>query len=586
MDEDAKGSDQLKDQFLNVLEKKQIRTVFQPIVSLRNGSVYGYEALSRGPQDSPMHSPGVLFDCAEKYGKVWELELLCRITAIETLSAMNRSIKLFLNVNPQVIHDEKFKIDFTKEYLSYYNLNPQDLIFEITERGSVNNINDFIKTIDYYKAQNYKIAIDDAGAGYSGLNLISDIRPHFLKLDMNLIRDIDKDILKQALMKSLTEFASLTNTLLVAEGIETPSELAKLIEIGVNYGQGYYLQRPCASIIPLREEVVFEIREANRKKNHLTDRKASDLFISNISQAQKTLNPKILIGQVYGLMEEDNSISGFCVMEDGYPVGSITRAGLYRRLSGRPEYNLYAKEPVDKIMSRDFLQVDYHESIRTVSQKAMGRDADHLYDFITITRDGRYFGIVTVRHLLENAIQVEANNARHINPLSELPGNLIIEKKLEECLNDEAAYKILYFDMNNFKAYNDIYGFENGDRIIRHLAEILKKRIGKTGDFIGHIGGDDFVAIVAGNGVEELCRTVIDDFDRSVPDFYGKNDLDRGFITTKNRHGIEEDFPLLSIAIAVTSSKKCNTVYMLSKHMAELRRTCKQKPGSHSITDL
>lgn len=586
MDEDAKGSDQLKDQFLNVLEKKQIRTVFQPIVSLRNGSVYGYEALSRGPQDSPMHSPGVLFDCAEKYGKVWELELLCRITAIETLSAMNRSIKLFLNVNPQVIHDEKFKIDFTKEYLSYYNLNPQDLIFEITERGSVNNINDFIKTIDYYKAQNYKIAIDDAGAGYSGLNLISDIRPHFLKLDMNLIRDIDKDILKQALMKSLTEFASLTNTLLVAEGIETPSELAKLIEIGVNYGQGYYLQRPCASIIPLREEVVFEIREANRKKNHLTDRKASDLFISNISQAQKTLNPKILIGQVYGLMEEDNSISGFCVMEDGYPVGSITRAGLYRRLSGRPEYNLYAKEPVDKIMSRDFLQVDYHESIRTVSQKAMGRDADHLYDFITITRDGRYFGIVTVRHLLENAIQVEANNARHINPLSELPGNLIIEKKLEECLNDEAAYKILYFDMNNFKAYNDIYGFENGDRIIRHLAEILKKRIGKTGDFIGHIGGDDFVAIVAGNGVEELCRTVIDDFDRSVPDFYGKNDLDRGFITTKNRHGIEEDFPLLSIAIAVTSSKKCNTVYMLSKHMAELRRTCKQKPGSHSVTDL
>lgn len=586
MDEDAKGSDQLKDQFLNVLEKKQIRTVFQPIVSLRNGSVYGYEALSRGPQDSPMHSPGVLFDCAEKYGKVWELELLCRITAIETLSAMNRSIKLFLNVNPQVIHDEKFKIDFTKKYLSYYNLNPQDLIFEITERGSVNNINDFIKTIDYYKAQNYKIAIDDAGAGYSGLNLISDIRPHFLKLDMNLIRDIDKDILKQALMKSLTEFASLTNTLLVAEGIETPSELAKLIEIGVNYGQGYYLQRPCASIIPLREEVVFEIREANRKKNHLTDRKASDLFISNISQAQKTLNPKILIGQVYGLMEEDNSISGFCVMEDGYPVGSITRAGLYRRLSGRPEYNLYAKEPVDKIMSRDFLQVDYHESIRTVSQKAMGRDADHLYDFITITRDGRYFGIVTVRHLLENAIQVEANNARHINPLSELPGNLIIEKKLEECLNDEAAYKILYFDMNNFKAYNDIYGFENGDRIIRHLAEILKKRIGKTGDFIGHIGGDDFVAIVAGNGVEELCRTVIDDFDRSVPDFYGKNDLDRGFITTKNRHGIEEDFPLLSIAIAVTSSKKCNTVYMLSKHMAELRRTCKQKPGSHSVTDL
>ena len=573
----------LKEQFFEVLNNKLIKTVFQPIVSLRDGSIYGYEALSRGPQNTVMENPNILFEYAEKYGKLWDLESLCRITAIETLYKLNAQLRLFLNVNPQIMHDEKFKQGFTKEYLNKYNIDPQNIVFEITEKGSINNVSDFINTVDNYKKQSYKIAIDDVGAGYSGLNMISDIHPHFVKLDMNLIRDIDKDATKQALIKSVSEFASLTNTYLIAEGIETNNELLELIDIGVQYGQGFYLQKPNPSIMPLTDDVNFTIKEANSKKNHLFGKKSSELFISNICSYQKTLNPKILIHQVYELMESDCELCGICITENDYLIGVITRAEFYKHISGRYGYTLYSNKPIEIIMSREYIQVDYHESIQTVAKKAMGRDSNKLYDFIPVTQDGKYYGVVTVKDLLEKTLQIEVNGAKHINPLSELPGNVLIETTLEECINLSCDCNILYFDIDNFKAYKDVYGFENGDRFIKCFAQILKNNVSVERNFIGHIGGDDFIAIIYENNIVESCKNIIKQFAQARINFYNKNDLDKGYITTKNRHGIEEDFPLLSISIAVSSNKKYGTVYELSESMSRLKKICKQKPGNNYI---
>lgn len=581
--EQAESKDLLEEQFLNVLSTEQITTVFQPIVSLRDGSVYGYEALSRGPQNSEMQSPVLLFEYAKIYEKTWDLEFLCRVNAIKSFHKLQTKLKLFLNVNPQIIHDQKFKQGFTKEYLSQYDMNPENIVFEITEREAITNISDFVKTINNYKNQNYQIAIDDAGAGYSGLNLISDIHPHFIKLDINLIRDIDKDITKQSLIKSFTEFASLTNTYLIAEGIETEKELLKLIDIGVHYGQGFYLKIPEPTITPIPEHVLFTIKEANRKKNHLIYQKSSELFISNISANQKTFDPKILVAQIYEIMEKDDSISGVCILEEGCIVGIITRDKLYRHLSGQYGFSLYSKKPIESIMSTKFLQVDYHESIEIVAQKAMSRNFENLYDFISVTKEGKYYGVVTVKDLLEKAFQVQINNAKHLNPLSELPGNVLIEKKLESCIDSSTEYSVFYFDINNFKAYNDVYGFENGDRVIKCFAQILKRLILCEEDFVGHIGGDDFVAVLTDVSAEILCERIINEFERSTISFYNQNDLNKGYITTKNRHGVEEDFPLLSISIVGVSNKAYQTVDKMTEDMAGLKKICKQHPGSNYL---
>lgn len=571
--------------FSEVLEKKLIRTVFQPIVSLRDGMVLGYEALSRGPQNSVMHSPSALFEAAEKENKLWELEYLCRIRAIESVHAMNRSLKLFLNVNPRIIHDKKFKQGFTREYLDQYQMSPEDIIFEITEKGLVNNTSEFIQTVNHYKAQFYKIAIDDAGAGYSGLNLISDIHPHYIKLDMKLIRDIHKDSTKQALLKGFLEFANVTNTHLVAEGIETQEELQKLIDIGIHYGQGYFLKKPDTIPLEPSTDVIRLIREANAKKNQIMERTASGLYIGNISTNQRTISKNILILQVYDMMEQDRSISALIVTEDSKVVGMITRSDLYRNLSGHYGFTLYSKKPVERIMDKNFLTVDYRESIEMVSKKAMNRDFEKLYDVITVTREGHYYGIVTVKDLLEKTLQVEVNNAKHINPLSELPGNILIENKLEECVRSPEGKSVLYFDLDNFKAYNDVYGFENGDRLIKGFSSLLKKMIVGDGSFIGHVGGDDFVAVVSTEDAEMLCCKIIEAFEQDKCKYYNTNDLDKGYITTKNRHGIEEDFPLLSLSIGGVSANRYDTIYRMTQNIALIKRICKQKPGSNYILE-
>ncbi|MEL7657289.1 MAG: EAL domain-containing protein, partial [Bacillota bacterium] len=230
-----------------IIRSRAIKTVFQPIISLRDGEVLGHEALSRITCETEINNMETLFVLAGKYNCLWELEQLCRTKAFEAAFRFMippYSKKLFINVNPNVLHDETFQKGLTKEYLNQYQISPGNIIFEITERNIITDIRGFIATVDHYKSQDYKIAIDDAGAGYSGLNLISDVNPNYIKLDMKLIRHVHTDSLKAALVKGMVELSKISNIFLIAEGIETEEELETLINLGVQYGQGYLIQRP------------------------------------------------------------------------------------------------------------------------------------------------------------------------------------------------------------------------------------------------------------------------------------------------------------------------------------------------------
>ena len=211
--------------FFRILENCLITTVFQPIISLRDGAVLGYEALSRGPKQTEFECPTQLLDAAQKFEALFKVEYLFRYKTLETVARIEMPKTLFMNINPNIIHQKEFAEGFTKQYLQQFSIDASRIVFEITEQQTRGSRDDFIKAVLHYKSQGYHIAIDDAGAGYAGLTLISDLHPHYIKLDMELIRNIDRDHIKQALVKSMCEFASLTQTSLIAEGIETEQEL-------------------------------------------------------------------------------------------------------------------------------------------------------------------------------------------------------------------------------------------------------------------------------------------------------------------------------------------------------------------------
>ncbi|MFH1457617.1 MAG: response regulator [Candidatus Omnitrophota bacterium] len=176
------------------------------------------------------------------------------------------------------------------------------------------------------------------------------------------------------------------------------------------------------------------------------------------------------------------------------------------------------------------------------------------------------------------------------NPLTRLPGNVSIINELQDRLSQKSLFAVCYIDLDKFKTYNDKYGFEHGDEVIREAARILirtVREIGHSDDFIGHIGGDDFVIVTVPDAVDNICQKVIADFESASPSFYNEADRKAGFILARDRKGVEQKIPLLSVSIGVVTNefRKIEHVAQIGEVGAELKALAKSLERSNYIKD-
>ncbi len=224
-----------------IIAKKEVVTVYQPIVNIVEKKIIGYEALSRGPKTNELHNPEILFSVAEEGDLVWDLERICREKALSNIEKMDDDKLLFINNEPSVIYDPKFQ---ALEIINKLKISPERIILEITERTAIEDFSAFKKALQYFKSLGFKISIDDAGAGYASLQSIAMLAPDFIKFDINLIRNINNDLIKQNLISSLLDIANRINAKVIAEGIENIEEKETVEKLGVTYGQGFYYAKP------------------------------------------------------------------------------------------------------------------------------------------------------------------------------------------------------------------------------------------------------------------------------------------------------------------------------------------------------
>lgn len=581
----------LKMELERILKLEDIGTVFQPIVSLTDGNIIGYESLTRGPENSPLRNPEELFSAAQTYNRLWDLECLCRSKAIERSHYIDKEKYLFINVDPYVFKDEKYKRGFTKEFLAKYNMSPDTIIFEITERTCIKDYKSFKAALDNYLEEGYKIAIDDTGAGYSGLKMLSQIKPHYVKIDMELIRGIHKDSFKQHLISGLVSLSNSTNMTLIAEGIEVKEELLKLIELGVHAGQGYFLQRPASSLLDINEDIKNIILTNYRQTSNkfLT---YSKNFIGEIVRIDKTFDISTPCKQIKKYFDT-TSYTGACIVNNDIPVGLIMSHSLNSILATQYGLAVFPKRPISLIMGTAPLTVDYTTPVRDVSTAAMSRKDAYLYDYIIVTKNSKYYGIVTVKNLLQFTTNLERNYAKELNPLTGLPGNAIIEGKLNDIIQCNSNCCVLYFDLDNFKVYNDTYGFENGDKIIKLTAELIKQNLKlffPQGYFLGHIGGDDYIVIVDDHykKCKDLCEEITSEFDVKILDFFSMKDRQIGFIEAVDRKGNKDTFDITSLTIAgilgnLTSFSKSSEI---AKYIAKMKKDLKKLRYSNYKIEL
>ncbi|MBB6732659.1 EAL domain-containing protein [Cohnella zeiphila] len=227
-----------------LLRERSIRSVYQPIVRLGAGEVFGYEALTRCPADSLFDGPLALFGFAEKNGYAYALDRLAREKAIDGVPTLNTAQKIFINVTMGIMKDPRFVSGQTAQWLRRRGLRQGQVVLELTERSSIDDFGEAKKILRHYREQGYEIAIDDAGAGYSSLQAIVELRPDYIKVDKSLVQNADGDEMKKQMLRTFVRFAKRMDIRTVAEGIERPQELRMLRTMGVDFGQGYLLGRP------------------------------------------------------------------------------------------------------------------------------------------------------------------------------------------------------------------------------------------------------------------------------------------------------------------------------------------------------
>lgn len=553
-------TEEQKNRLDDIIVNRWIMPVYQPIVSLRDGSVLGFEALSRVTESGIFDNVEEMFRCAEESGCIWMLEQVCRRAILRGVYEQKDRLEqydahIFINVSPKVLYDEKFREGFTREYIKRYGIDTERIVFEITEQERVEDEGGFQQTINHYKMQHYQIAIDDVGSGYAGLNRICNLSPSYIKLDIELVHDVHKNPIKYAMIKGMVEFSHNSGMMLIAEGIENEKELDMLIDLGVQYGQGYYLARPERKLQfdnPQAVEKILERNAGNHMHNHFGVKK---YYIKNLVKAGLTVAPHVAVESVLSYMKKNDGVVGICVLEQDQVVGVITREKLFKKLSGQYGFSLYRKKSIGELAETSFLMVDARTSISSVAKIAMEREMDTLYDFIVVKEEDKYAGIVTIQDLLKKAMEIDVDLAKCANPLTGLPGNIIIDQEIKESVVSGRKCTIFYFDLDNFKAFNDVYGFERGDDVIRILADVLEKYAGRN-DFVGHIGGDDFVMICEGFQTLDFSEKIRMEFEARAHMLYKEEDRARQYITACNRHGVTEQFPLVSVTIVSTSNER------------------------------
>lgn len=229
----------------------RVHSVYEPIVEVTTRTVFGYEALARGPEGTDLHSPAALFATATEQDLLFQLDCLCRESGLAGARDLPGGAMLFLNVRPTTIHDPNFRAEALCRTLEACRLRPTDVVFEISEQESIGNFDIFREVRDYYRKLGFRIALDDTGAGYASLEAVMELSPDFIKVDRAFISGIDEDPARQELLRALRSVSDQINAQIIAEGLDTLEELETLGQLGIPYGQGWLFGKPH----PLRSDL-------------------------------------------------------------------------------------------------------------------------------------------------------------------------------------------------------------------------------------------------------------------------------------------------------------------------------------------
>ena len=539
----------------DVIEQQQLTVLFQPIIDLANGSIIGYEGQIRGPSDDLLYSPVRLYRLAKQSGRLLDLEnLSCQLT-LDSFAELKLQGILFLRLSVDVFLEHKFKEIQLAHAVEKAGIDPQRIVVSLCVRDSydVSTPHLLPKIISRYAELGYKVALEDQGEIFSTLQAQAEIYPSCVKINRHLVQDIDKDPVRVQLIKSLLEIAGNSGFITMAEGIETRGELLLARELGISLGQGCFIARASKKPARLTPREVSNVLASN-DSNDANNSSHGNNGINAILEKAPVFSLENNNEEVFQVFEHNPQLSAVAVTNNNIPVGLINRSVFINRFARPYQRELYGKKSCSTFMDPEPLIVDRNISIQVLS-RLLAEDQRHVSLGFIFTENGHYLGIGTSQNLIHEITEMQIQSARYANPLTGLPGNAPIDEHIDSLLAGDEPFCVCYFDLDNFKPFNDVYGFSMGDAMIQMTAKIIAEQCDEEADFVGHIGGDDFIALFRSADWEERCRNMLERFGADVMSFFNAHDVERGGYVTENRRGEKEFHNLTSLSVGAVPVK-------------------------------
>ena len=527
--------------------------VFQPLGDLHEGTIYAHEALIRGPEGSLYHTPDVLLEMAQREHLLQDFELVCVYTALQNWGASGMAGRLFINLSADglVKAVALCGADALAHAVRTFGVVPRMVVIEITEHERVTNMAALLEAVKAVHEAGMRLALDDFGDGRSSLRLWSEVRPAFVKIDKYFTHNITAHPQNLQMLQAIKGIAETFGTTLVAEGIETCEELRVLRDLKIPYGQGWLLGHPARTPHEALDGDALAV--------------IKDHQVSVLPHLQKTTRPGILRGlqvlqaptvtpdthnnTVATIFTQHAELHAIAVLEGTQPRALINRqefmshyATLYfREVNGRKPC-LALANLAPRVLELD---CDVEQLIGILTSQ----DQRYLSDGFIVTDNGRYIGLGTGEKLVRMVTEARIEAARHANPLTFLPGNIPISMHVERLLESGVGFVAGYADLNNFKPFNDQYGYWRGDEMIRLVARILLAHCDVQRDFVGHVGGDDFLILFQSSDWHQRCESITSEFAHQALALFDESARRAGGIHAEDRHGVMRFFPCTTLSI-------------------------------------
>ena len=536
-----------------VLHQGSLYPVFQPVVSLSDSAIYAHEALIRGPQGTELHTPDALLRAASLECLDFEFEYACVLEALRRWGKMDVPGRLFINMSAAVLTqlvESHGQVDLLNRIRSL-GVQPRMLVLEITEHERVFDMDALAEVVAAVRMAGVSLALDDFGDGRSSLRLWSQLKPEVVKIDKYFTRNISQHGDKLKTIQALMQIAEIFGTSLVAEGIETAEDLRVLRDLGIAYGQGYFLGHP--NMAPLRylgADAKRVLAERQIVVFPASGRAVPSGQLRNLPLVQApTVTAATTNDELASCFAMRPDLHAIALLEMEQPIALINRAQFMNEYSKLYYREVWGRKSCTQHANFSPRLIEREHSVDELIGILTSQDQRYLADGFIVTDNGRYVGLGTGEQLVRSVTETRIEAARHANPLTFLPGNIPISQHMDRLIQKNVRFVACYADLNNFKPFNDYYGYWRGDEMIRLLARLAMAQCDSQCDFLGHVGGDDFILLFQSLDWRTRSEQLVQEFNTQALELFDAAARNAGGIEAEDRQGVRRFFPCTTVSI-------------------------------------